>query len=67
MLALRMVAVKNSMKRLPAFSPASAMTAGRIDAAAGGDALSVLLTSSVSMSSSMMAELSHNPLYETAF
>ena len=29
-LALRMVAVRNSMKRLLAFSPASAMTAGRI-------------------------------------
>ena len=33
-LALRMVAVKNSMKRLAAFSPASAMTAGRIGPAA---------------------------------
>ena len=30
MLALRMVAVKNSMKRLAALSPASAMMAGRI-------------------------------------
>ena len=44
-----MVAVKNSMKRLPAFSPASAMTAGRIGPEGAATVLCVRLASSLGM------------------
>ena len=60
--------MKNSMKRRPARSPASAMTAGRrMPPLVVPTLASVLLISSVSMCAFMIVKLSHNALYATAF